>query len=94
MDIPLPWARYLRKPPRRLDIKEVGHFGALRIVYDCYEKKVAADAVDDRVRLTHTHALAHGTFGCSSVATEANCSAVRLTHCFRTATRARACQNS
>lgn len=50
MDIPLPFERYLRRAPRTVHIPSLKMAQAKLMLYECYEKKIAADLVDDRVR--------------------------------------------
>jgi len=58
MDVEKPWERFLRKPPKALELPRLQMAQALSMIYECYEKKVAADQIDDRVSLSlpvHCH---------------------------------------
>ena len=46
----MPFERYLRRAPRTVHIPSLKMAQAKLMLYECYEKKIAADLVDDRVR--------------------------------------------
>ena len=49
MDIPVPWLKFLGQAPTNMKLPALRIGQVLNLIYDCYEKKLAADAVDDKV---------------------------------------------
>lgn len=69
----LPWSRYLKAPKRRSKkIPKLKLATALLLMYDCFEKKIVADATSDRVQaLVRYASVGIGVWGGGAAALDA-----------------------